>query len=147
MRPYPRHPFNTSLVILLTPAALLGVLALTFARNSLARPVIRAGNSPDGAREAVIILEYPPAYPFSGEVRAFLEVRRLPGHERLLQRTLGWHRWSSQALDAYRTVDWSEPTRLTLRSADGLHSSSIFLDPGLWKEGMEPPSFPPPRSR
>jgi hypothetical protein len=115
-------------VILFAPMALLFVLVLTAIRNGCARPVVMAADSPDGTCEAVVFLEYPPAYPFLGEVRAILEVRRLPGHKPILSQLLSSHRWSSAPFADYHAIEWTEGSRVTLRSADGARARSIFFE-------------------
>jgi hypothetical protein len=114
--------------ILFAPAALLLALVLTFAWNAWARPVVRAVDSPDGSREALVFLEYSPAYPFSGEVRAVLEVRRLPGHQSICLLPLGSYRWSSQALGSFQTITWQEPGKVIVRSADGNRTHWLVYD-------------------
>jgi len=120
--------WRASQVILFLPAALLCVLGLNVGRNAFARHVVRAQDAPEGDREAVVLLLYSSLYPFAGQVEAFLEVRRLPDHELETVRSLGAHRWASQAVDAYRSIDWKEPNRITLRSADGTQTRSVHLD-------------------
>jgi hypothetical protein len=115
-----------SQVLLFGPAALLCLLGLAAARNSFARTVVRAEDSPDGATEAVVYLLYSPTYPFTGDVSAYLDLRRLPGHELLLTRALGSHRWCSEAMEAYRTIQWEGSDRIILRSADGNQSHLIL---------------------
>src|SRR5262245_42197990 len=125
MRPFLRKSL-TSKALLFAPAALLCLLAATAAQNSYARTVLRAEDSPDKAFEAVVYVLYSPLYPFAGEVRAFVELRRLPDHQPLLTRSLGAHRWCSQAMDSYRAIEWSGPGRITLRSTDGKQSHLVL---------------------
>ena len=125
MRPSLRKSL-LSKALLFGPAALLCLLALTAAQNSYARTVLRAEDSPDKAFEAVVYVLYSPLYPFAGEVRAFLDLRRLPDHHLLLTRPLSTHRWRSEAVGSYRAIEWSGPGRITLRSEDGKQSHLVL---------------------
>jgi hypothetical protein len=121
---------SASQAILFAPVAVLVILGLLAARNGCSRPIVHAEESPEGSREAFIILEYPPIYPFSGDVRAVLEVQRLPGHEPVAVRPLGSHRWAGTAISEYKTIDWMGEGLVTLRSADGDRQLTVRLDEG-----------------
>ncbi|MGH9360947.1 MAG: hypothetical protein ACRD2T_03460 [Thermoanaerobaculia bacterium] len=125
MKSSPAPRFKTSQALLFAPAVVLAALAATALRNSLYRPVAYAKDSPDGAREALVFLEYSTVYPFTGEVRAVLELRRLPDRAPILTRVLGVHRWAADAVKAYQMAEWPEPGRLTLRSGDGSRTQSV----------------------
>jgi hypothetical protein len=127
-----KFPFLPSQALLFAPAAILVLGALLVLRNGFSRPVAHAEDSPDGGKEVLIFLEYPAAYPFSGGVRAILEMRRLPGHGPILERELGAYRWARTAIEENKVVDWSIPGNIVLRSADGKHAISIpFRDEGV----------------
>ena len=117
------------LLLLFAPAALFAVLGANALYNGFSQPVLRAGDSPEGEREAVIFLKRSAAYPFAGEVQAYIEVRSLPGHSPLHLRSLGSHRWASEAEEAYREIEWGGPTSITVRSADGTRSRVVHFPP------------------
>jgi len=121
---------SASQAILFAPVAVLVLLGLLAARNGCSRPIVHTEESPDGNREAFIIIEYPPVYPFSGDVRAVLEVQRLPGHEPMAVRPLGSHRWAGTAISEYETIEWMSESRVALRSADGARKLTVRLDEG-----------------
>ena len=120
-----RLPIRPSQALLFAPVALLALGAILVLRNGFARPVAHAEDSPDGTREILIFLEYPPCYPFTGDVRAILELRRLPEHRLILERELGAYRWARTATEEHKVVDWSVPGKIVLRSTDGKRAISI----------------------
>ena len=120
--------FSPSQALLFTPLVILGLAGILVLRNSVSHPLAHAEDSPDRSMEALIRLDYSPAYPFSGGVEASLEVRRLPRHETFLQKPLGSYRWAHEALEELKVIEWPGEQRLVLRSADGLRSLSIRLD-------------------
>ncbi len=125
MRPFVYQSLPSK-ALLFGPAVILCALALLAAQNTYARTVVRAEDSPDRASEAVVYVLYSPFYPLSGEVRAFIELRKLPGHEPILTHALGTHRWYSEASESYRAIEWTGPGRITLRSGDGKQSHLVL---------------------
>jgi hypothetical protein len=123
-----KFPVLSSQILLFAPAALLVLGGMLVLRNCLSRPIAHAQDSPDGEKELLIFLEYPVAYPFSGDVRAILEMRRLPEHTPILERELGSYPWVRTAIEEHKVVDWSVPGKIILRSVDGKRRISIPID-------------------
>jgi len=123
------HNSLSSKALLFSPAAILCGLTLLWVENAYARTVVRAEDSPDQGVEAVVYVLYSPFYPLIGEVRAFVDLRKLPGHEPILTHDLGTHRWFSEASEAYQAIEWTAPGRLTIRSADGKRSHLVLSRP------------------
>lgn len=132
-----KFPVLPSQALLFAPVVILALGAMLVLRNGFSRPVAHAEDSPDGGKEILIFLEYPAIYPFSGDVRVILEMRRLPGHSPILERELGAYRWARMAIEEHKVVDWSVPGKIVLRSADGKRTVSI---PFREVEGRESPS-------